>query len=518
MYDFLEITIPLKSDYVDVSDNCGYVNFRKLSSLTGYKVASGDVEFDIDGQTKELHNLYCPWATMPSSYTNIAVKVSDACPLSNVVWGYVRIKASPAKVMQGHNVYGSDNLRTCTEFLLKSIEDANPQLFDALDFPNAEFSRIDSTYSIQMPSRDLLRQAIESFSNISHKYLRPSNKSDFQTTVYFSRGTKQNSDVGRAKTLVIYSKEDELNHQLSELRRSAKRDHTGRFQRVINELSTHELQDFTANRLRFEGRGKKRYIKRICNDSAGIWHVIRHAETFESINGYPFCEWLFKDMFRDMLECIEGTELEFYNDIKIKQLLRTYYATTTKTGKVSYATADRIFRFYMSLCDRGYNEIKAHTPKATLSRNLNELKAIGLSKSDLQNLDKGERMPLSQIIKFDFDNQRPASYVEPKSPYANEPNYLANKFGISHRLSHTVGLAQSPTEQVANMLQLDVDSPLLDSLLDFKPVPVCPRESLSLVIWPDGEITLKRHEHDPFRHNLVAQSLALTHKSIPMYL
>lgn len=518
MYDFLEITIPLRAEYVNVSGDCGYVDFKRLGSLTGYKVSSGHVEFDIDGSTKETHELYCPWASLPSSYTNIAVKVFDACPLSNVAWGYVRIKASPAKVMQGHNVYGSDNLRTCTEFLLNAVEESNPELFAALDFPNAEFARLDSTYSIQLESRDLLRQCIKSFSKISHKYLRPSNKSDFETTVYFSRGTKENSDIGRAKTLVIYSKEDELKNQIKDLERQAKKDHSGRFQRVINELSTHELQDFTANRLRFEGRGKKRYIKRVCNDNAGIWNVIRHAEKFEATNGYSFCEFLFKDMFKDMLECIEGSELELYNDIKIKQLLRNFYGTVTAKGNPTYSKADRIFRFYMSLCDRGYDEIKAHTPKATLSRNLKELQIIGLSKSDLQTLKTGERMPLSKFIKFDFDNQRPASYQEPLSPYAKDANYLAEKFGVSQRLSHELGLADSPAERVAEMLNLPIDSPILDKLFDLNPVPVCPRESLSLVVWPDGEIALTRHKHDPFRHNLVAQSLNCTSANTSSYL
>lgn len=506
MYDFLELTIPLKPEFVTESDGLGFVDFKKLQSITGFKVSSGDVEFDIDGNTMSLNQLYAPWAALPSSYTNIAVKVFDANFMSNVPWAYVRVKASPAKVMQGHNVYGSDNLRVCTEHFLKSIEESNPQLFHALDLPNAEYARIDSTYSIQMPSRDALRQAIQSFSNISHKYLRPSNQSDFKTSVYFSRGTKENSDVGRAKTLVIYSKDDEIQNQLKELTQLAKRDRTGRFNRVINELSTHELQDFSANRLRFEGRGKKRYIKRLFGTTS-VWACIRHAEKFEQLNSYSFCEFMFKDLFKDMLECIEGAEIELHNDLKIKQLLRTAHATVTKKGNISYAKADRIFRFYMSLCDRGYKEIKAHTSKATLSRNIKELKTIGLSKSDLQNLDQGERMPLSTLINFDFDNQRPASYQEPVSPYANEPNYLANKFGVAYRLAHQFGLSSDPAQVVADNLGIEVDNPLLDQLLEFNEIPICPRESMSLVVWPDGEMSLTRHENQLFKLNPLVKSL-----------
>ncbi|MDW6004445.1 phage/plasmid replication protein, II/X family [Vibrio mangrovi] len=508
MYDFLEITVPFKSEFVTQSLGCGYVNYEKLSSLSGLKVGAGDIEFGVTGN-KDLRDLYIPWQKIPSSYTDIACKVFDANPACNCEWGYLRFKASPAKIMQGHNVYGSDNLRNCVEHLMFAFLKATPDLFDSLEWGLAELSRIDATYSIQFESRDVLAQAVNGLRNVSNRYLRPSNRyinktlgDDCDASVYWSAATGENPDTGRTKTLLFYVKDAEIKHQLSQLQSRAKKERTHHYDHIIAELSSHELQDFVANRGRFEGRGKKRYIQRVCG-SSNVWAVIRYAEQFEQINGYSFCEYLFKDLFGDLFLALEGNEIEVFDDHKVKHALYDMYQSITPKGNISYAKADRIFRFYMSLCDRGYHNIKRHTSKATLSRNMKELCAIGLSKADLQNLHNGERMKLSKVIHFDFDNQRPANYVEPKSPFADgSSNYLAEIFGVSYRLSHDMGLTDNPSDFLHDTLRLPDDFDF-EPLLDLNEIPISPRESMTLVIWPDGEIALTRHRQKKFKPNII---------------
>lgn len=488
--------------------DCGFVDFEQLGRKTGLKIASGDVEFAIDGTDHtKTDDLYHPWSRIPSSFTDIACRVFDACPKANQFWAYARIKASPAKVMQGHNVYGSDNLRLCTEYMLSALQEAQPEFFNMLDIGLAEFRRIDATYSIQCESEDILRQTIKALGNVSNRYLKPARNSDYETTLYFNKASDAAPDAGRAYVLAVYSKMDEITHQLEDLKRKAKKENTSRYDRVINQLSNFNLREFSANRLRFEGRAKKRFLERTVG-CCGVWKVIRHAERFEQINKYSFCEWMFKELFKDLLDSLEGQELEIYNDIKIKQLLRTFYVSTTPNGNLSYAKADRLFRFYMTLCDRGYAEIKAHSSKATLYRNMKDLMAIGLSKADLQNLNQGERMPLSQIIQFDFNNQRPADYVEPESPltHISDSSALAVAFGVTSRLAHEFGLADDPTDRLKEQLGLD-DNFDLDPFLGGSEVPVSPRESLSLIIWPDGEMTLTLHKQRKFKPNLITQQL-----------
>ena len=512
MYDFNEITVPFKSEFITPVCGVGYVNYRAICEVSGFKVSAGDAGISIDGDGV-ARDLYIPWSNLPSSYTDIACKVFDACPEANVNWGYFRFKASPAKVMQGHNVYGSDNLRVCVEYMMDVIRQASPGLFNALDWGLAEFSRIDSTYSIQFSDKDVLSQVIRAMRKVSHRYLRPSNKfinkttgDDLDASVYWSASTSESKDAGRAKELLFYTKDAELKNQLRQLRSKQKRERTDRFDSVINTLSTHELQDFTANRGRFEGRAKKRFIKRMCG-TCNVWAVIRHAEEFEIRNGYPFCEYLFKQLFSDLFEAIQGDEIEVYDEFKVKSALYDMYATKTKKGNISYSKADRLFKLYLSLCDRGYSYIKQITNKTTLSRNMKELCAIGLSKADLQQLENGERMKLSELITFDFDNQRPSNYQEPVSPFrSNDVNYLANNFGVTERLSHHIGLTNGIEDYLRDRLQLDDDFDL-EPLLEMNEVPISPRESWSLCVWPDGEIKLLRHTQRKFKPNQLTEKL-----------
>lgn len=479
--------------------DCGFVDYAKLAEKTDLKIACGNVEFSVVNNEKSVRtdDLYHPWSTIPSSYTDIACKIFDAEPRANVFWGYLQVKASPAKVMQGHNVYGSEDFRLCVEYLLNSLQQAQPELWDLLEVGLAELTRIDCTYSIKCVNSDVLRQSIKQMGNVSNRYIKPARNSDFETTLYYNRATKANPNAGRSFELCIYTKQDEITHQLKDLKRRAQRGDSDRFNRVIEELSNPELQKFAENRLRFEGRAKKRFIKKHIG-SCNVWKVIRHAEQFESINGYRFCEWMFKTLFSDLLEAFDGQELELYNDNKIKQLLRDTYHSVTPKGNISYAKADRLFRFYMTLCDRGYDELKAHSAKATLHRNMRELMAIGLSKADLQNLNEGERMPLAQVLQFDFDNQRPSDYVEPTSPNAHidDMSYLMIAYGVSHRLEHELGLSEDPIHDLQERLNLDENIDI-DALIEGQAIPISPREALSLIIWPDGELVLTQHEITP---------------------
>ena len=504
MYDFLEIAIPLKNEHVTVIDSAGYVDFAALGRA-GLKIGSSEVQFAIDANDQtQVHGLYHPWAALPSSFTDIAVKVEQADPRCNRNWAFVVIKASPAKVMQGHNVYGSTNLRLCTEFLLSALQSAESHFYDMLDIGLAEFRRMDCTYSVQTESPDVLRQAIKHLGNVSNRYLKPARNSDYETTLYFNKATQSSPDAGRAYVLAVYSKMDEVDNQLSELQRKSRRE-PGRYDRVIEALSDPMVRQFANNRLRFEGRAKKRFFQRV-GLSHGVWDLIRHAEMFEGVNGYPFCEWMWKELFKDLLSALDGQELEIYQDSKVKKLLRKAYWSFTPKGNVSHAKADRLYGFYTQLCDRGYQEVKAHTPKATLSRNMRDLMAIGLSKADLQNLKEGEKMSLSKVLTFDFDNQRPAGYVDPVSPLADikDKSALAVMFGVSHRLSIELGTARDPIEQLCERLKLPPEFDV-NRLVDGEEVPISPRESVSLIIWPDGEVTLNRHSQTVFKPNLLTR-------------
>lgn len=58
------------------------------------------------------------------------------------------------------------------------------------------------------------------------------------------------------------------------------------------------------------------------------------------------------------------------------------------------------------------------------------------------------------------------------------------------------------------MERLGVDDDFdIDQFLGGVEVPVTPRESLSLVIWPDGELTLTLHKQRKFKPNKITAQL-----------
>ncbi|WP_244556741.1 phage/plasmid replication protein, II/X family, partial [Enterovibrio nigricans] len=162
----LAMKFPFKREVVLEMTNCGFLDFETLAKKTGLKISAGEIGFALSGDNNtEVSDLYCPYQTIPSSFTDIACKAFNSDPRANVFWPYFEIKASPAKVMQGHNVYGSESLRLGIEYMLDALAKAQPVLFDLLDTGLGEICRLDCTYSIQLASQDVLRQTLKALSN-----------------------------------------------------------------------------------------------------------------------------------------------------------------------------------------------------------------------------------------------------------------------------------------------------------------------------------------------------------------
>ncbi|WP_345890939.1 phage/plasmid replication protein, II/X family, partial [Vibrio crassostreae] len=196
MIDFIDFKIPLRKEVVVQMNDCGFVDFKALAKKTGLKISAGTIEFAVQGdENSEAHDLYCAWQIIPSSYTDIACKVFDSSFQANIQWPYIEIKASPAKVMQGHNVYGSESLRFGIEFMLDAVRCAQPELFDLLDVGLGEITRLDSTYSIQCSSKDEIRQTLKALGNIANRSIRPARNADFETSVYFNKASEKSPDA-----------------------------------------------------------------------------------------------------------------------------------------------------------------------------------------------------------------------------------------------------------------------------------------------------------------------------------
>ncbi|WP_234933856.1 phage/plasmid replication protein, II/X family, partial [Vibrio anguillarum] len=57
----------------------------------------------------------------------------------------IELKCSPAKIIQGHNVFGSTSIALGADEMLAALVNVYPDVFDMLDTANATLDTIDAT-------------------------------------------------------------------------------------------------------------------------------------------------------------------------------------------------------------------------------------------------------------------------------------------------------------------------------------------------------------------------------------
>lgn len=423
MYDFWEIHIPFHDRFCTVqrvgagaSDIVGMVDLEECGRR-GLQLGSRRVEFAIDGEGT-LHDLYHPWESLPSSFTDVACKLHQAHLKRS--WPCIAIKASPAKLLQGHNVYGPDCAATGILELLAAFRRALPEVADMLDFGSAHIRRVDVTYSIKLPDAETMANCLSAIGQLSHRHLRAAKEADYESTIYFNRRSQDQQDAGRSKVLVVYAKHNEMIHQLERLQTAARKEKTSRYNSVIAALASPELQDFATNRLRFEGRGLTRWFEQK-QIPRNVWQFLAWVAEFEKKEGMTFCEWAWRDMFSDMMTALGDSKVQLTQDVKVQKLLRETYGRCKQisnpdgsfTDKWNYTRADRLMMFYRSLATEGWAKTKRLTASSSFYDSVKALLDVGLTKAQLQNLRNKKTAKLLHLIKMDFTAQRPAGYVEP---------------------------------------------------------------------------------------------------------
>ena len=508
MYDFNGLRIFFKEKYLHTTFSgervVSYVNIEECAKR-GLKIVPRDMTWHLDG-SHEVHDLYHPWESLPSSFTGIAFKLYQASGFREQPC--IELKASPAKISQGHNVFGSESLELGVRNIMSALISALPDFAEMLDLDSAEFFRIDSTFSIQLPNSDVLASALDSISRVSNRYLRPSRDGDYETTIYFNKVRGEaGRNTGRSSSLCIYSKLDEVLHQLDDLKTKAKREKTNRYDDVIAALESDSLQYFATNRLRFESRICSRFFERH-NLPTRVKDLLAYVSGFEQQNGEgSFCRFLWSTAMKDLLSAIDGQKITVIHDSKVKKLLHSAFDTIGKNGKLRKAKAVRLFGFYRRLTTEGYAKVKrtmGTSGKSTFYNSVNSLLSVGFSKAQLQNLDKKETLPLVHLLKFDFDKQRPADYVEPTMPCAD--------------LSYDEFLAVLSNGSVSEDNALTLDRRLSIALEKFglpeafvagikagRAVRLNGEQSLSLALFDDGDFelfTFDSNDREDYQHRL----------------
>lgn len=402
MIDLLELKIPFDASLVDTVDERHAligVNFEELEIPLGAK----SIHFRDDG-TIGTSCLYHAWESLPTSFTGMAFKVH----LDGYFFPHVTIKASPAKILQGHNVFGFDDMALAVEEMLYQLGVAYPALFGMLSIQSATIVKFDITYSSRVDSPMQVRQLIDYMSRVSNGHTKPTKSKKFETTCYWGG---QNSRLIRQK---LYSKFEEYLAQLDDYKKLAQRGDP-HARKIVAVMSDERILDIARKSVRWECTFMSRWLERN-GYPLNVWEFIDFQQ--QNDNLYPS---LWQRGFSKIHEALKGQTMKYVDDTQLLARLKSEFQTVTPKGKVSYRKALNLYGFYNQLKAFGYDEIKKQSLYG--ERRFNQLIAdlclCGFSKSYLQNLhveNNGTKViPFVNFINVDFSNQNPDWYEKPIS-------------------------------------------------------------------------------------------------------
>lgn len=341
---------------------------------------------DRDGQ---VWNTRHHWEKIPSSYEAMAFKIFDH-RYDAIDRFYIEIKASPAKLMQGHNIFGSDDFKSCAFFMIELLCDTYPELFSRLDQSTWFLSNIDITYSSRAASDLEAKQFINALQNVSFGQTKC--RTGYDGTAYFG---KKNS---RLKKIKVYAKAPEVKENI-------KRNARAIDGHLLNEIYMPPIIEYATGLIRWELTLFHRFLERRGIDCNLISLIKNKDLTPDKIQAL----WLLG--CKDLFAAIEGKEIKIIDDNKIHADLRAKFFTTTKTGKISCAQADSVYRTFRALRTEGWANLLDTMNRRTLSRHIVKLCECGLSRAALQNmtgLDNGSIIiPFARFINVDFSAQFP---------------------------------------------------------------------------------------------------------------
>lgn len=408
MWDKVDLRIPFHSDHVhecaaSTADKpVGMVDAKNYDFPLKASVAFTDgkaVYSDITAQT---------WDTIPSSISDLAV---GFFPQGNnfYPWPHVSIKASPAKILQGHNVFGSENIRPGLFQMLAYLSWAFPKIYQHLDIQGAEIRYLDSTYSAYVANEYARARLLSVFENLFP------NKDSISRHIGYLLGNK-GSKYRRQK---IYYKAGELLAQFEQARK------TGQHEKALI-LGDPRLTEFAQGRMRFEATTGPAGLE-VKGIPTRLNEFLRFHDWFEDVHGQPLCRYLWDLAFKKYFDQIEGHTMKNVDDDAIKLQIEKKFMRVRDDGTVCRRKANAIFKTYRQIKSEGYEQLLKDS-KATLLRNVKHMEECGISRAFLKSLDPHRPaenvIPLVNVIEVDFSAQRPDWYQEPRVGFEDKRRHL----------------------------------------------------------------------------------------------
>lgn len=417
MLDLLRLFIPFRPEHVSGGTGFSFLPADKaiaegvkgevaLQKL-GVPMSARSAYVDEEGFW-HVQDLNHPFESLASSHTGIAFKIIN----DGSCYPGVMLKGSPAKVLQGHNVFGSVSIRPGAFEFLGVLASTYPLLFQALDVSCTEVTTLDVTFSARFTSDRVLQSVIDFMRGVSVGQTKARKSCNYASTAYWG------SEASRLKVIKAYIKELEFFTQLTEMQKQAKRGDKAAA-RVVAVMSDERLQTWLKGLLRLEASLKKRWLERR-DIPTNLFKLIAYQDRLQS-EGRCLARELWQEATAELFSAFEGQTMKILDDDHIREALRAKFATVTPKGNTSYAKADRLFAFYERLTDRGFAYIQSVTDRATLWRHMKALTSIGLCPATLQNIEPDRQasnvIPLLRLVDVRFDEQLPPWYVEPVSSF-----------------------------------------------------------------------------------------------------
>lgn len=356
-----------------------------------------EVSLDADG---EIMNVRHPWERIPSSFEGMAFKVFDTRYKGGNEAFFIEIKASPAKLMQGHNVFGSVDFCDCALRLIMLLCSKYPVLASKLDFSSWYLAQIDITYSSRAKNDKEAKRFINALGKVSSGQTK--SQTGYDGTAYFG---KKNS---RLKKIKVYAKHPEV---LETIKKNEKKKNAFEY--------SAQLLDFSKGLIRWEVSLYHRYFERL-----GI-----SCDLSDIIESGSFSAEYLRNYWRlgitDLFKALQGQEMKVVDDNAVLDVLRAQFSRTSeKTGKVSTAFADSVFRTYLNLRRDGWQNVKDLMVRNNFQVHVRTLCECGLSRAALQNmngLDDGSKIvSFAEFMQVDFDAQHPDWYAPEPPKYTRE--------------------------------------------------------------------------------------------------
>lgn len=380
----------------------------------GLKAGTRYISKDIDTGKVTHGELYHPFEALPSSYSNMAIKFYH---LSRNCKPYMMIKASPAKLLQGHNICGGNSIYNGACEMLTLLQDAYPLFYLCLDIYNIDVRQLDCTFSARLPHERLVQPVLRFLSKVENGYLKnDTQRRDFYNTVYFGGATT------RYHMQKVYGKYHEVMETIKELRKKADKgciDSAWRLSAFSN-----EILNFSKCLLRLEQSIKARKLEDL-SIPLNLWQLIDYQHEHPNLVAD-----LWQIGFKPILQTLKGEDMDYTDDGVILDKCCSELRDYTKSGNVTYTKANNAYHFYLLIKQDGYFNVKSRMTRRSFNRKVSQLVSIGIPKAVLQNLheSRGKVIPMVELVKVDFSQQYPEGYEPPVSKHFGKfDTYLINK-------------------------------------------------------------------------------------------